>query len=1364
MDFRFSLAGMEGDRIRDVLPLPHIKPGPCASWSPQGGQQFESTRAKRNRIRRADNLCKANEVIDSINEMAGFKSAPKAPANQAQVESQKILLQRIARLDRPAERINTREAIHELLHLCPSSDYMPEEGTRSTVRPYDRSLVSLPDCGASAIDATHLLDDRGREILEQFDSCMLAPDWVQGQIFEKGTHIKPYMDEVLRSSPQVYSDFIKDLFDRGMLEFRRSATSIITPFFVAKKNGKIRLVLDCRATNQLFEPPPDIALAAGYSFGRLEIGEGQTLYTAQSDVKDYFYSIGLPEGLRGYFCLPSVSASQLGFDIEGFSIDDEHIYPALKVVPMGWSWAMWIAQRIHQYQATVALNVPVDQVLADGRPAPSLVEGKPVLIPYADNLNVCGTDREAVQNAKQKVVKHLRELNFRIHEEQDATPVVQALGFEVNGDLGIVRPIARKRERLRLVLLWLSTRPRISGASVERVIGHCIHMFMVRREFLSIFRAMYDFKKAHYRHPYRLWRSAAQECKWAAAMLLVSFSDMRRPWSTEATVSDACLSGTAVSSLSSSREEVRQIGQCREMWRFKARDPLHRARDSVFALDPFKDLASVKPVHEDQTDRFQLNLDFQHVPEKFACSSEWRTQFSSRMHFPEHITILESRATIQAMRHKVRSSQNFGQKHLHCGDNLGMVLAFDRGRAKSIPLLFCCRRAAAISVAADSVFTHRWLPSEFNAADGPSRQWEGPSNEEASQRKKRAIIDAICYPNAACKSNKDSARQLLGGALSIAQGECQAQTDKSSAHQEAASPLSSGEGRNHTSEQEATAGYAGSAAQQRAKTDSARGRSSGSTYSRGVLVQDPIVHSVLPDPEVEASQRERVGRVFSPLSQPILHGGMDVCRGRKMPCGSLRLENRATKRSSQPKPSSSSRLEKLGSRCHATTSRLASHRLDCADNGRTQFSVGGNRCAGHVRDLCSSQRGLLSQAQRPCSQRCVGPRVVLEHASIRGDGGIKNRCEQRDDAAQLSGGPMVGAGIELPLFSSRGPTHPIQLRPGDSCLESSTEVSQSGKTQVCALPTASLRSQLGQVQKLQRHSGGQAQGPMGFRSQSQAIRAARNGGSTVRIAARTTQKACSSGASAPPELGPWQMWPDTITTLKPALELFSGCAALSRALVSQGFPVEAWDLEYNKGCDLLSPHLVDNLINRIQHKSFSFVHLGLPCTTWSRARRDDRFGPGPLRDDHAHIWGLPHLSKADQHKVNVGNRLLLVAVRILEACIASNTPWSLENPLSSRLWLTPQLRDFIPKGAIMQPTTYCMFGTPWRKATAFMTWHCPDFQLPCCGGPFYKCSFSGQQHIPLRGKTAHGQWRTSQAQPYPPALCRQIAAALRTVQ
>ena len=80
---------------------------------------------------------------------------------------------------------------------------------------------------------------------------------------------------------------------------------------------------------------------------------------------------------------------------------------------------MGVAQCIHQHQATLALNCPPCQVLVDGRPAPNMKKGAPVIIPYADNLNVCGTGQQAVQAPKDKVAQQLRSVGLRFHEEED---------------------------------------------------------------------------------------------------------------------------------------------------------------------------------------------------------------------------------------------------------------------------------------------------------------------------------------------------------------------------------------------------------------------------------------------------------------------------------------------------------------------------------------------------------------------------------------------------------------------------------------------------------------------------------------------------------------------------------------------------------------------------------------------------------------------------------------------------------------------------------------------------------------------------------------------------------------------------------
>ena len=78
---------------------------------------------------------------------------------------------------------------------------------------------------------------------------MLSPQgW--GEMVERGVRIKPFMDIVLQRDEIKYQDFVLSLYKRGVIQFTHRPKDRITPFFVTKKSGALRLVLDCRAVNQ----------------------------------------------------------------------------------------------------------------------------------------------------------------------------------------------------------------------------------------------------------------------------------------------------------------------------------------------------------------------------------------------------------------------------------------------------------------------------------------------------------------------------------------------------------------------------------------------------------------------------------------------------------------------------------------------------------------------------------------------------------------------------------------------------------------------------------------------------------------------------------------------------------------------------------------------------------------------------------------------------------------------------------------------------------------------------------------------------------------------------------------------------------
>ena len=515
-------------RWRDLFPIPLI-PESRAVRARNPVRSSSSVASTRNEGRRKHNLAVANQVITATNEMydASSSLSTHSGSTLAQRKAQNSILDAVVKNQHSKTCMTQQEAVHELLlesHLY--TDASCDSVAPTTVRSYDRAKVSLPDVNSAPVpQVLDIIDPHGREILKDAERTMLS-----GDATHRGERPKIYMDDALKRDKRLYIQFVVDLYKRNMIRFSETCASVITPFFVIKKDGRLRLVLDCRETNLLFKESPNIAMAAGYSFSQLEVPQDQCLYIAQSDIKDYFYSLGLPQDLQKFFALPMLKRSDLlgaGIPADALPLCD-NIYPMFLVVPMGWSWAMWIAQRVHSHQAAIAAGLDESRIVADGRPTPCLASGQPALLPYADNNNVVGTNREEVQATRDRIVKHFQSLGFRVHEEVDACDMATSLGFLIDGRRGLIRPNPVKVDKVIKALLWLKTRPRVSGRAIERIIGHCVHFFMLKRELLSIFRAMYDYKACNYHSRPRLWAMAAAAAGWAAALLHVCFADLKK--------------------------------------------------------------------------------------------------------------------------------------------------------------------------------------------------------------------------------------------------------------------------------------------------------------------------------------------------------------------------------------------------------------------------------------------------------------------------------------------------------------------------------------------------------------------------------------------------------------------------------------------------------------------------------------------------------------------------------------------------------------------------------------------------------------------------------------------------------------------
>ena len=360
---------------------------------------------------------------------------------------------------------------------------------------------------------------------------------------------------------------------------------------------------------------------------------------------------------------------------------------------------------------------------------------------------------------------------------------------------------------------------------------------------------------------------------------------------------------------------------------------------------------------------------------------------------------------------------------------------------------------------------------------------------------------------------------------------------------------------------------------------------------------------------------------------------------------------------------------------------------------------------------------------------------------------------------------MAGACSRKAAVSGSLPLRPGLHRDGQ-CLEASIGRRRTGAQPCRTSPTTPLRPFVRPLPPAQVPHGDQSQRPMGRRCKSPTLRAAWSLESGISSPATGDTKACFAVGRADEKAGPKIFHPSSaIDNGMLFVELFSGCARLSEAMAAQGFTAIAYDIGYGAGCDLLDARVRQDLTRFIkQHrKHIALIWLGTPCTSWSRARRLDG-GPPPLRDDGDNLWGFANLPQHDRTKVRLGNELLRTSKFYIDLACHLSIPWVLENPYTSRIWLTPQALALQNFGARLHETHFCCFGTPWRKATGLLEWGFPSLQACAltCQPSEGRCQHSGKRHVTLPGRDETGRWKTHVAQPYPRLLCAQISQQLRS--
>ena len=1166
-----------------------------------------------------------------------------------------------------------------------------------------------------------------------------------------------YSDPLLRHRG-TFATFVKRLVNLGLVDLSlERGVEEVELFCVKKKQNKLRLIVDCRRSNAWFREPENVKLTSGDSLGRLELGENDELFVCSADLQNAFYTMSMPVPLRRYFCLRPVRAGQLGVsEVNGVKLSkDALVTPRMAVLPMGWAWALWWCQRLHERIAERS-GLSREERLQDFTPPP---KGKFWHVQYVDNLHVMGTDPVEVQSRFRGAVAELKKAGLTVHEEEEFEEETKILGWEYD-KAGVFRPTRTRIWRVRKALRYLVGVGRATGQQLERLLGRMTFIALGRRETLSIFGEVYTFIRRHYKQETPLWKSVRRELVVWDGLAPLIFQNLRSPWGDQLCSVDASEWGLGVCTSEIGESVASSLSRYNERWRFRS-GAASRARTFISEENSFG--AETFALDEEPMEIVPAET-FSSVPFEVVNRS-WKVVGRHRWQHVETMPVYEARSTLHAVRHLMRNSENFGKRHVVLSDSMTAILAYSKGRAHAHRLRRVVQQTSAYVLATGSNVYVRWIPSEWNPADNPSRGRRVPSQPV------RVLVDgAVPQPT----SGGDMAWKSEKGEEE-AEGEGSKATSRASATR--ADSLEVGHGANDPREEEekessAEADTCSSCRSSWGKQQSERG--SCGTGDKAKISESLEDFSGVEKPSAFQRHRPSPGGVSS---RTIPSGGGPV--GGQL-CGGSCPSSTAGTTSKGLLGKSAAGLERMAKPQPPKEPNAIALRGDLLGGGHgySTRQAGGGPCnPSYVLPVPEAHRVSAAPCTR-CGKTSSKRRQslpTLEHSAPSHGG----RDSFEDQAVGRGSYPRFGS------YGKSGARHvhgaevgtTWQARAGLQCDKPRAE-QHAGRT-MASPPTPKPRQpphvsaptwggDLRAGQWPEKSARSAAARPLEGGEKFEKLRERRQVGSAVRKSRRggaTTMRGRQS--SARPSAAQPALSIGANLKVPVFLEFFSGSGRLGKAVSRYaGMVVLLWDICYGPEYDLTCPAVQHMVLGWIKNGSVIAGHLGTPCQSFSRAR-DRPGGPPRLRSD-AQPLGLEGLKPWDATKVKNGNLLMRFTVRVMLLAISLALPFTLENPARSRLWLCPPVLALLRRRSITcQVVEYCMFGMPWKKSTLFVGSHLSLVRLSpfrCVGARRGLCRYSNIAHIPLAGQTPDGRWLTHIAEPYPYQLCRILAGCFRDFQ
>jgi hypothetical protein len=528
------------------------------------------------------------------------------------------------------------------------------------------------------------------------DSILLPPDKLADKKIPK---------PVVKVEHTEWCKVVRRARDVGLFKFVLHPKCVNGVFGTPKKDQQ-RFIVDCRPANAMMVDSPAVSLPTPDLLAAVRPIAGRPLYVGKVDLDNFYHRIRLPDWLVPYFALPPVRAGEVGLAAEYGA--DTLVWPCCAALPMGFSHSVYLAQAAHEHMLDTRTSLSSQDRIGVAADL-TLDEHRLLHTVYIDDLIALSHSRSQVDDAIDAYLP-VAESNGTPAKPSKVvratTDPVDALGLEIDGVEHTVGLSVPKLQQLCHDTMLLLQRGSCTGRDMEVLVGRWVWASLVRRPVLSVFSAVFRFQQAADGRLFEIWPSVRRELLTAVGLapLLVAFLD--DPFFDRVLACDASSTGLGVTA---TRADA-------------LAEPVTTIALQLPAKPAFEQVPSAHSGNGEPPDRAPHRP--ASLPAPLDDGNIWQTLVSTAWRRPgDHINVLELRAVHTAVRWVISSPASISTRLLLLSDSSVCVFSLLKGRSSSLQLLPRLRTIAALLLAAGLSLVPRWVPTDLNPADGPSRRF-----------------------------------------------------------------------------------------------------------------------------------------------------------------------------------------------------------------------------------------------------------------------------------------------------------------------------------------------------------------------------------------------------------------------------------------------------------------------------------------------------------------------------------------------------------------------------------------------------------------------------------------------------------------